>query len=197
MGDGLEILPKTVREILKADNNEILRLCKEGKLPLKQNAKGLTYFTTEDVKTLKKLQEIQNKASGQELKNGKKGNVKKEIKGESPAQKQLPVEQKKMDETIVLLKQITGAVKNIETGVYNKFANLLEEKLETKLEEKLGGIDAVIMDLVRCKVEADDMRRKLAQNDKEIYTLKNELSCYKKFAGNIYIKKNIEDAFDF
>jgi len=32
---------------------------------------------------------------------------------------------------------------------------------------------------------------------KEIYELKNELSCYKKLAGNIYIKKQAEKVFDF
>ena len=56
MADSLEILPKTVRALLNINNDEILHLCKEGDVPLRQNAKCLTYFTTEDVKTLKKLQ---------------------------------------------------------------------------------------------------------------------------------------------
>ncbi len=197
MAEGLEILPKTVRDILKVDNDEIIRLCKSGKVPLKKNGKGLTYFTTEDVKTLKRLQDIQNQAARKEEKTiqNKDGVQKLSSKGD---EKQLiPVEQKRADETLALLKQITGAVKNIENGVYDKFANLLDEKLESKLEEKLGGIDAVIMDLVRCKTEAEDMRKKLAKNDKEIYALKNELSCYKKLAGNLYIKKQAEKMFDF
>lgn len=198
MADGLEILPKTVRDILKVNNDEILRLCKSGNVPLKKNGKGLTYFTTEDVKTLKRLQDLQNQATMQEEKSVQlKNRLKKTPSKHTETAPQLPVEQKRADETLALLKQITGAVKNIETGVYDKFATLLDEKLESKLEEKLGGIDAVIMDLVRCKTEAEDMRKKLAQNDKEIYELKNELSCYKKLAGNIYIKKQAEKVFDF
>lgn len=198
MGNGLEILPKTVRDILKIDNDEILRLCKSGNLPLKKNEKGLTYFTTEDVKTLKRLQDLQDKATLQEEKSVQLKNGLKKTPSKHPERTpQLPAEQKRADETLALLKQITGAVKNIETGVYDKFATLLDEKLESKLEEKLGGIDAVIMDLVRCKAEADDMRKKLAKNDKEIYALKNELSCYKRFAGNLYIKKQSEKVFDF
>lgn len=201
MGDSLEILPRTVREILKVDNNEIVRLCKVGDVPLRQNEKGLTYFTTDDVKTLKRLQDIQNKTKFHEeksvqLKNGlKKLPVKKAEFLPEKQDNQKAVN----EETVALLKQITGAVKNIETGFYDKFSVILEEKLEdkleSKLEEKLGGIDAVIMDLVRCKSEADDMRKKLAENDKEIFTLKNELACYKKIAGNFYVKKQKEEPF--
>ena len=150
MADGLEILPKTVRDILKVNNDEILRLCKSGNVPLKKNEKGLTYFTTDDVKTLKRLQDLQSQASMQEEKSVQLKNGLKKTPSKHP-----------------------------------------------ELEEKLGGIDAVIMDLVRCKTEAEDMRKKLAQNDKEIYELKNELSCYKKLAGNIYIKKQVEKVFDF
>lgn len=197
MAEGLEILPKTVRDILKVDNDEIIRLCKCGKVPLKKNDKGLTYFTTDDVKTLKRLQDLQNQAANREEKTIQHKDGLKKLSSKESEKQLIPIEQKRADETLALLKQITGAVKNIENGVYDKFANLLDEKLESKLEEKLGGIDAVIMDLVRCKTEAEDMRKKLAKNDKEIFALKNELSRYKKIAGNLYIKKQEEKMFDF
>ena len=197
MGDSLEILPKTVREILKVDNDQIINLCQAGDVPLRRNEKGLTYFTTEDVKTLKKLQDLQNKADTIQNKSVELQNNVKKTLAKQP-DKKLPA--KKNDETVALLKQITGAVKNIENGFYDKFSLILEEKLEnkleSKLEEKLGGIDTVIMDLVRSKAEADEMRKQLAEQDKQIYALKNELSSFKKLAGNIYIKKQVEQAFD-
>lgn len=191
MVESLEILPKTVRSLLNINNDEILNLCKAGDIPLRQNAKGLTYFTTEDIKTLKRVQDIQAKAKSHEepaiqLKNSLK---------KLPAKKQevkAPVEVKKNDETVALLKQISSAVTNIETGVYNKFSTLLEEKLE----EKLGGIDEVIMDLVRCKAEAEQMRKDMAEKDKEIYSLKNELSAFRQIIGSIYIRQELEDEFD-
>lgn len=211
MNEGLEILPKTVRDILKIDNNEIVRLCQAGNLPLRQNSKGLTYFTTDDVKILKKMQDLQNTAQEKEikaiqLKNGLKKtpakksepvkqHIKTTVKPSAQSSSQLPAPVKK-DETVALLKQITGAVKNIETGFYDKFALVLEEKLENKLEEKLGGIDKVILDLVSSKTEAEELRRKLAESSKEIFALKNELSCYKKMVGNIYIRKEKEEVFD-
>lgn len=197
MGDSLEILPKTVRELLHIDNEEILNLCKAGDIPLRQNQKGLTYFTTDDVKTLKRLQEVQLKTKYHEeksikLKNGLKKLPARRAESVLPNREQMA----KNEESVLLLKQITSAVKNIETGIFDKFALLLDNKLEDKLEEKLGGIDEVIMDLVRCKAEAEQMRKTIAENTKEIYTLKNELSSYKQVLGNFYIKKEKEDNFD-
>ncbi|MBQ2645096.1 hypothetical protein IJG14_05960 [bacterium] len=202
MVDSLEILPKTVRDILKINNEDIVRLCKSANMPLKQNEKGLTYFTTDDLKTLKRLQDVQNQTKYNEeksiqLKNGLK---KLPVNKNETTAKQKENNIIKNDETIALLKQITGAVKNIEDGFYSKFSTILEEKLEnkleSKLEEKLGGIDTVIMDLVRSKSEADDMRKQIADNKKEIYALKNELSRFKKIAGNFYIKKDDKQIFD-
>lgn len=190
MADSLEILPKTVRALLNINNDEILHLCKEGDVPLRQNAKGLTYFTTEDVKTLKKLQEIQAKTKSEpviQLKNS----LKKLPAKRHDAKSQLP-ENFSNAETVALLKQISAAVTSIESGVYNKFSVLLEEKLE----EKLGGIDEVIMDLVRSKAEAEQMRKDMAEKDKEIYALKNELSSFRQIIGSIYIKQELEDEFD-
>lgn len=190
MADSLEILPKTVRALLNINNDEILHLCKEGDIPLRQNAKGLTYFTTEDVKTLKKLQEIQAKTKSEpviQLKNS----LKKLPAKRHDAKSQLS-ENSSNAETVALLKQISAAVTSIESGVYNKFSVLLEEKLE----EKLGGIDEVIMDLVRSKAEAEQMRKDMAEKDKEIYALKNELSSFRQIIGSIYIKQELEDEFD-
>lgn len=190
MADSLEILPKTVRALLNINNDDILHLCKEGDVPLRQNAKGLTYFTTEDVKTLKKLQEIQAKTKSEpviQLKNS----LKKLPAKKYDAKSQLP-ENSSNAETVALLKQISAAVTSIESGVYNKFSVLLEEKLE----EKLGGIDEVIMDLVRSKAEAEQMRKDMAEKDKEIYALKNELSSFRQIIGSIYIKQELEDEFD-
>lgn len=194
MGNTLEILPKTVRELLKIDNEGILSLCKAANIPLRQNEKGLTYFTTEDVKTLKKLQDIQKKAKVQEEKFLQ---LKNKLKKLPALNKSSDVQTKTNEETLTLLKQITGAVKNIENGIYDKFANLLDTKLENKLEEKLGGIDEVIMDLVRSKVEADELRKQIAENDKEIFALKNQLASFKKVAGNLYIKKSPESDSPF
>ena len=194
MSNGFEILPKTVRALLDIDNDGILTLCKAADIPLRQNEKGLTYFTTDDVKTLKRLQEVQIRTKYHEDKSIKLKNGLKKL----PAKKQelVQIPQQKNDELVALLKQITSAVQNIENGIYDKFANLLDDKLEVKLEEKLAGIDEVIMDLVRCKAEAEQMRKTIADNTKEIYALKNELSSYKQVMGKFYVKQERKDIFE-
>lgn len=194
MGNGFEILPKTVRALLNIDNDGILTLCKAADIPLRQNEKGLTYFTTDDVKTLKRLQEVQIRTKYHEDKSIKLKNGLKKLPAKKQELVQLP--QQRNDESVALLKQITSAVKNIENGIYDKFANLLDDKLEVKLEEKLAGIDEVIMDLVRCKAEAEQMRKTIADNTKEIYALKNELSTYKQVMGKFYVKQERKDVFE-
>jgi len=198
--ESLEIMPKTVRAILNINNSEIINLCKVGAIPLKRNKKGLTYFTNEDVQTLQRLNSVQKRAKYLEeksvqLKNGFKKTLAKKIEKSNNTVKeenkvQLPQQQSTNNDTIKFLKQITGAVKNIESGMYNKFSNILETKLEEKLEEKLGGLDEVIMDLVHSKAENEELRKKLSDKEKEVYSLKNEVNSYKKIAGSLYIKQN-------
>lgn len=198
--ESLEIMPKTVRAILNINNSEIINLCKIGDIPLKRNKKGLTYFTNEDVQTLQRLNSVQKRAKYLEeksvqLKNGFKKTLAKKIEKSNNTVKeenkvQLPQQQSTNNDTIKFLKQITGAVKNIESGMYNKFSNILETKLEEKLEEKLGGLDEVIMDLVHSKAENEELRKKLSDKEKEVYSLKNEVNSYKKIAGSLYIKQN-------
>ena len=196
--DNIEIMPKTVRAILNIDNEEIINLCKTGDIPLKRNKKGLTYFTGEDVKTLQKLNDIQKSARHLEKQsaklNGGLENVSENNSENSTEPHSLQIteniNQKLYKDTALLLKQITGSVKNIENGIYDKFSDILEEKLEDKLEEKLGGLDEVIIDLVRAKTENETLRKRISENEKLIYSLKNELSKYSKLAGKLYIKND-------
>lgn len=193
----IEIMPKTVRAILNLKNDDIINLCKIGDIPLKRNKKGLTYFTADDVQVLKRLNAIQNRAKYYEeksikLKNGFHKVPSEKISLSGNTLSLLPKENRNNEiqqaDTVKLLKQITGAVKNIESGICEKFSDILETKLETKLEEKLGGIDDVIMDLVRSKAENESLRKQISENEKEIYFLKNELGKFKKITGSLYIK---------
>ena len=178
--ENIEIMPKTVREILNIDNEEIISLCKVGDIPLKRNKKGLTYFTRDDVRTLQRLNSIQNRTKSIEEKPIKlRNNFRKiislnsENKTAAPAVRNTETApQQSYGDTVKLLKQITGTVKSIEKGIYSKFSDILEVKLEEKLEEKLGGLDEVIIDLVRAKTENETLRKQLAEKEKDIYTLK-------------------------
>lgn len=53
----ITLSPSEVRDILNADNEEIISLCKRASIIPKRNRRGLTYFSYNDVK---KLQEVKN-----------------------------------------------------------------------------------------------------------------------------------------
>lgn len=165
-----EIMPKTLRQILQTDNEGIINLCKKASLPLRKNAKGLTFFTGDDVRILQNL-------AAASIKKVEKPVCEKPV----PTMPVLPVN---TDEAVNALKEIAGSVKNLETSFCDKFA----EVLDSKLEEKLGGLDEVIIDLVRSKTENDKLRSALNSKESEIYALKNQLSSYKKVWGNFCIK---------
>jgi len=48
--------PKEVRDILNADNKEIVELCKRASILPKKNTKGQTYFSYDEVKHLRQMQ---------------------------------------------------------------------------------------------------------------------------------------------
>ena len=50
------LTPQEVRTILKADNKEIVDLCKRAAIRPRKNAKGHTYFSYDEVKNLRKIQ---------------------------------------------------------------------------------------------------------------------------------------------
>lgn len=49
--------PHEVREILNSDNKEIIRLCKLAAITPRQNSRGYTFFSYDEVRRLKELRE--------------------------------------------------------------------------------------------------------------------------------------------
>lgn len=56
----ITLTPSEVREILDADNEEIISLCKRASIVPRRNRRGLTYFSYEDVKRLQKMKQMKN-----------------------------------------------------------------------------------------------------------------------------------------
>ena len=54
--------PHQVREILNSDNKDIIRLCKLAAIAPRQNEKGFTYFSYDEVKRLKELRDNYRKS---------------------------------------------------------------------------------------------------------------------------------------
>lgn len=56
----ITLTPGEVRDILDADNEEIISLCKRASIVPRRNRRGLTYFSYDDVKRLQQAKQMKN-----------------------------------------------------------------------------------------------------------------------------------------
>ena len=82
----------------------------------------------------------------------------------------------------------TSAVAGILTSIKD-----LETKLSTQIskviDEKLEGMDEIVVELIRSKTDNETLRQKIIELNKEIYQLKNDLNSYKSMGFGLYRKK--------
>lgn len=138
--------PQEVRNILNADNKEIVDLCKQASILPKKNTKGQTYFSYDEVKHLREIQS-----------------------------------QKKLPANVSAVSSILSSIQNMETTLSDKIAKVIDEKLE--------GMDEVVVELIRCKTDNETLKQKIIDLNKEIYQLKNDLNSYKHVGLGLYKKK--------
>ena len=182
--DNKAFTPKMVRELLNVDNERIINLCKKISLVPKKNSKGLTYFSRDDVKILKRVQDLQNQANN--IQHAKE----KPIMAPS-VQTPVALQQPQL---VVDAKLTQAAIDTIER--LNQTLSILEDNLSNKLtsvlDEKLDGMDEVVVELIRAKTENENLRHKLNELSKENFYLKNNLTSYKALGFGLYTKKQID-----
>ncbi len=160
---------ETVRNLLKIDNKGIAKLCAKVSLMPKKDAHGRTYFSRDDVEILRKVKSLHDNA--QKLQNRTVVNPMERV---APAKQPASTAVQKMISTLESLEDNIAA------------------KLSKMIDEKLDGMDEVVVELVRCKTENETLRYKMNELNKENYNLKNELSKYKTIGLGLYVKKNGE-----
>ncbi len=69
----------------------------------------------------------------------------------------------------------------------------ITDSLTKVLDERLEGMDEVVVELIRCKTENENLKNKVNELNKENYKLKNTLNSYKPFAFGLFIKKQEDD----
>ena len=151
------LTPQEVRAILNTDNKEIVELCKKASIMPRKNNRGMTYFSYEEVKNLRKVQAMKNKVTNPI-----------EVKQESSGQ-------------MSAMNSILSSLKNMEDKLSDKIAQVIDEKLE--------GMDEVVVELIRCKTDNETLRQKIVDLNKEVYQLKNKLNSYKPVGLGFYVKK--------
>ena len=130
-GNSNRLTPSEVRSILGVDNNSILELCKLGNILPKKNSKGNTYFSKDEVSVLQKLQALHNQSSSSSI---------------TKAPIACPTKTASED------KIAQFAIENMVSSL-NVMQDNLTKKLSKILDEKLDGMDEVIVELIRCKTE--------------------------------------------
>ena len=162
------LTPQEVRTILKADNKEIVDLCKKAAIRPRKNAKGHTYFSYEEVKNLRKIQnQLRTNMTNPITSKVNAPVVASSLQGSNP----------------VAVKGILTALQDMEAKLSDKIAKVIDEKLE--------GMDDVVVELIRCKTDNETLKQKIVDLNKEVYQLKNELNSYKPVALGFYKKKEI------
>ena len=79
------------------------------------------------------------------------------------------------------MRNILASLKEMETKLSSKIAKVIDEKLE--------GMDEVVVELIRCKTDNETLRQKIIDLNKEIYQLKNDVNSYKPIGLGLYRKK--------
>lgn len=160
------LTPQEVRTILKADNKEIVDLCKRAAIRPRKNAKGHTYFSYDEVKNLRKIQA--------------------QVRGvvTDPVAVRTPVASTAVAQSnSAAVRSILTTLQELEVKLSNKIAKVIDEKLE--------GMDDVVVELIRCKTDNETLKQKIVDLNKEVYQLKNELNSYKPVALGFYKKKEV------
>ena len=164
-----KITPKMVRRLLGIDNKEIADLCRQISLIPKKDTNGQTYFSKEDVDVLKRIKRLHAASRSQE----------------SAKIVQYPIAEKKPETAPVTIqrdsREVLAAMANLENKLLNKISQVIDEKLD--------GMDEVVVELIRCKTENESLRQKINDLNKEIYNLKTETNSYTPVGFNFYRKR--------
>ena len=82
--------------------------------------------------------------------------------------------------TVEAINQIISSLETIDERLTNSIAKILDDKLD--------GMDEIVVELIRCKTENENLRFKINELNKENFALKNRLNSFKPIAFNLYVK---------
>ena len=155
------LLPNDVRKLLNIDNKEIVELCKKTSVSPKKDSRGQIYFSVDEVKKLR--------------------NAKTSVVAEMNEKKKVALP--------VMTKPDSQVVVNGLLDTLNKMENNITTSMTKLIDEKLEGMDDVVLELVRCKTENENLKNKVNELNKENFKLKNVLNSFKPLMCGFYIKK--------
>lgn len=100
---------------------------------------------------------------------------------------------KSQKNAVVLSKSDSDLVINNLLSSLDSMENRLSNRMSKLIDDKLDGMDEVVVELIRCKTENETLRQKLNELNKENYQLKKTVQSYKSVGLGLYVKKEIDD----
>ncbi len=100
---------------------------------------------------------------------------------------------KSQKNALVLSKTDSDLVISNLLSSLDSMENRLSNRMSKLIDDKLDGMDEVVVELIRCKTENETLRQKLNELNKENYQLKKTVQSYKSVGLGLYIKKEIDD----
>lgn len=160
--------PKQVSDLLDADYSDLKKLCKEHNvLPRKDNMSGRSFFRGQDVEALKRIKQLHEKSN----------QFVQEEKVIIPVSQKLckPVAQ---DDNV---RALVGNIIEAQEAIVDRLSKVIDEKLD--------GMDDVVVELIRTKTENEKLKQKVNELTSENYKLASEMDSYKPIAMGLYLKK--------
>ena len=93
----------------------------------------------------------------------------------------------------VISKPNSQMVVNNLLDTLTKMENNITSSMTKIIDEKLEGMDDVVLELVRCKTENENLKNKVNDLNKENFRLKNILNSFKPLMCGFYVKKEEEN----
>ena len=157
------LLPNDVRKLLNVDNKEIVELCRKTSVTPKKDGKGQIYFSVDEVR---------------KLRNAKTSTI------IETREKKVSLPTMSKPDSQMVVNGLLDTLSNMENNITTSMTKILDEKLE--------GMDDVVLELVRCKTENENLKNKINELNKENFKLKNVLNSFKPLVAGFYIKKEEE-----
>lgn len=74
----------------------------------------------------------------------------------------------------------------------SRMENNITSSISKLLDERLEGMDEVVVELIRCKTDNENLKSQIEELTKENYELKKEIASYRPFLFGTYIKDEVQ-----
>ena len=94
--------------------------------------------------------------------------------------------------TSVMSKNASQLVVDSLLKSLNRMENNITESISKLLDARLEGMDEVVVELIRCKTENENLKNEIEDLTKENYSLKKENSSYRPILFGLYVKDEVK-----